>query len=44
MSILIESLKRLYLDYRITKDSVIELYEKGTISEEDKIYILTGKE
>lgn len=44
MNILVESLKRLYLDYRITKESVIELYEKGKITEEDKVYILTGKE
>lgn len=44
MSILVESLKRLYLNYRITKESVIELCEKGTITEDDKVYILTGKE
>lgn len=44
MSILVESLKRLYSNYRITKESVIELCNKGTISEEDKLYILTGKE
>lgn len=44
MNILVESLKRLYSQYRITKESVNELFEKGTITEEDKIYILTGKE
>ncbi len=44
MNILVESLKRLYSNYRITKESVIELYDKGAITEEDKIYILTGKE
>ena len=44
MSIFVESIKRLYANYRITKESVIELYDKGTISEEDKLYILTGKE
>lgn len=44
MSILVESLKRLYLNYRITKESVIELCEKGTITEDNKVYILTGKE
>ena len=44
MTILVESLKRLYSDYRITKDSVEELYSKGKITEEDKRYILTGKE
>ena len=44
MTILVESLKRLYSDYRITKESVEELYSKGKITEEDKRYILTGKE
>ena len=44
MNILVESLKRLYVNYRITKESVIELYNKEKITEEEKIYILTGKE
>ena len=44
MNILVESLKRLYANYRITKESVIELYNKEKITEEEKIYILTGKE
>ena len=44
MSIFVESLKRLYVNYRITKESVIELYNKEKITEEEKIYILTGKE
>lgn len=44
MTIFVESLKRLYSNYRITKESVEELYEKGKITEEDKLYILTGKE
>ena len=44
MSIFVESVKRLYSNYRITKESVIELYDKGKITEEEKIYILTGKE
>ena len=44
MSIFVESVKRLYANYRITKESVIELYDKGKITQEDKIYILTGKE
>lgn len=44
MSIFVESLRRLYTDYRITKESVVELYNKGKITEEDKLYILTGKE
>lgn len=44
MNVFVESLKRLYSNYMITKESVIELYEKGKITEEDKLYILTGKE
>ena len=44
MSIFVESLKRLYANYRITKESVIELYNKEKITEEEKIYILTVKE
>ena len=43
MSIFVESLKRLYANYRITKESVIELFEKQKITEEEKIYVLTGK-
>lgn len=40
MNILVEPLRRLYLNKRITEESVIELYNKGTITEEDKEYIL----
>ena len=29
---------------RISKKKAIELYDKGKITEEEKIYILTGKE
>ena len=43
MNILVESLKRLYSNYRITEESVVELFNKGTITENDKNYIL-GKE
>ena len=43
MNILVESLKRLYSNYRITEESVVELFNKGTITESDKNYIL-GKE
>ena len=43
MNILVESLKRLYSNYRITEESVIELFNKGKINENDKNDIL-GKE
>lgn len=42
-SVLVESLKRLYLNYKVTEEPVIELYKKGTITEKDMNYIL-GKE
>lgn len=43
MNILVEPLRRLYLSNRITEDSVVELFNKGTITEEEMKYIL-GKE
>lgn len=43
MNILVESLRRLYSNYRITEESVIELFNKGTITENEMKYIL-GKE
>ena len=42
-SILVESLKRLYSNYRITEESVNEMFNKGTITEAEVKYIL-GKE
>lgn len=43
MNILVESLKRLYINYRITEESVVELFNKETITENEMNYIL-GKE
>ena len=43
MNQLIESLKRLYENNKITENKVTEMCKKGTISETDKKYIL-GKE
>ena len=41
--LLVESLKRLYEDKKIDNDKLIQLVEKGTISEKEKDYIC-GKE
>lgn len=43
MNILVEPLRRLYLNKRLQEESVIELFNKGTITKEDMKYIL-GKE
>lgn len=43
MSILIESIKRLYQDGKVSKEKIVELYESGKITEEDKLYILDVK-
>lgn len=36
----VESLKRLYVDGKVTKEKVIELFESGKITENEKNYIL----
>ena len=40
MNQFVESLRRLYLDNKVSKDKVVELCESGKLSEEDKMYIL----
>ena len=40
MKQLIESLKRLYSTNKITKEKILEMYEKKKISEEEKDFIL----
>lgn len=39
----VESIKRLYIDEKIEKDKIVELYESGKISEEEMSYILDVK-
>ena len=41
--LLVESLKRLYIDKKIDEEKINQLVQKGTINEKDKNYIL-GKE
>ena len=40
MRVLVESLKRLYQAGRITKDQLIDRYEKGQITREEYDYIV----
>ena len=40
MNQFVESIKRLYQDGKISKDKVVELWNCGKLSEEDKMYIL----
>ena len=41
-SVFVESLKRLYQSERLTADKVIELFQNGKITEEQKWYILNA--
>lgn len=43
MNIFIESLRRLYADKKISVDKVIELFESGKITEEEKWEILNAR-
>lgn len=36
----VESIKRLYLDNKIDKSKIVELFVSGKITDEDRIYIL----
>ena len=42
MNQFVESLKRLYQSERLTADKVIELFQNGKITEEQKWYILNA--
>ena len=39
----VESLKRLYLDDKVTSEKVIELFQSGKITEEEKWEILNAR-
>ena len=41
-SIFVESMRRLYRDKKVTKDKILELFESGKITEEEKSYILNA--
>lgn len=38
----VESLRRLYKDEKLTSEKVIELFQNGKITEEEKWYILNA--
>lgn len=40
MNQFVESLKRLYKDMKVEEKKILELYESGKITEEEKLYIL----
>lgn len=44
MRIVIESLRRLYIRTIVTKDKIIDMYLEGTITENEKEYILRKEE
>ena len=39
-SIFVESIRRLYIDGKVNEDKILELFESGKITEEEKKYIL----
>lgn len=44
MNPFIESLRRLYENNKVEEKKILELYQKGTINEDDKNYILRKEE
>ena len=40
MNQLVESLKRLYKDGKVTEEKILELFVSGKITEQEKLYIL----
>lgn len=42
-SIFVESMRRLYRDDKIDEHKIVELYESGKITEDEKSYILEVK-
>lgn len=43
MKILVESLRRLYVDGKLTSEKVINLFKEGKITEQEKWYILNAR-
>ena len=40
MNQFVESMKRLYKDGKVSKEKIVNLYESGKITEQEKLYIL----
>lgn len=41
-SVFVESMRRLYRDGKVGKEKIVELFESGKITEEEKLYILNA--
>lgn len=41
-SIFVESMRRLYRDGSVTEKKIVELFESGKITKEEKLYILNA--
>ena len=41
-SVFVESMRRLYRDGKILENKILELFESGKITEEEKLYILNA--
>ena len=41
-SVFVESMRRLYKDGKVSVDKVVELFESGKITDEEKWYILNS--
>lgn len=42
-SIFVESMRRLYRDEKVSADKILELFESGKITEEEKWHILNAR-
>lgn len=42
-SVFVESMRRLYKDGKVSVDKVLELFESGKITDEEKWYILNAR-
>jgi hypothetical protein len=41
-SVFVESMRRLYRDGKVLESKILELFESGKITEEEKLYILNA--
>ena len=41
-SVFVESMRRLYRDGKVNEKKIVELFESGKITEEEKLYILNA--
>lgn len=43
MNVFVDSLKRLYADEKVNEEKIVELFESGKITDEEKNYILEAR-